>query len=380
MKPGRAVRPGRGRSASDTVSPPLVQVMTFSLKRQPGGSLAMFNRETGETMHPGAGPWAEANGLYLAGTRLERLLCDISAPGPLHVFDVGLGGAANALAAVTLHQRLASGGRRVRPLRIISFEHDPEAPRFALDHARELGYPRGHEELLEGLLESGLARAGGLTWEARWGDFPLLIQQEETRADVVFFDPFSPRANPAMWSLPTLEGLYNCRRRHGDTILVTYSSSFSVRAALLLAGFFVGEGPQPNPRRATTLAATALGLLDQPLDARWLARWRRDREPWPALSPAGKHQTLRKALLDHPQWQSDLPQSPKLHSAKQHSEKQHSAKQHSAKQHSESLAQGQEPSPPSGRRPRKFHRAPPVDSGKKPAGKRPPHGRTRRPS
>jgi queuine tRNA-ribosyltransferase len=54
--------------------------------------------------------------------------------------------------------------------------------------------------------------------------------------------------------------------------LFTYSASTRVRAALLLAGFHVGYGWSTGLKRETTAAATRLGLLEKPLDSRWLER------------------------------------------------------------------------------------------------------------
>jgi S-adenosyl-L-methionine-dependent methyltransferase len=290
--------------------------MHYRLQRQRSGALAVHNTAYAETMHPGAGPWAEATRLYVQGSGLPAAL---SVPasrggGPLVLFDVGLGAAANALAAVACHDDLLRRGKRPRPLRIVSFEADPEALRFAIAQADALGYPRGHEALLGELLAAGRAqREGGLTWELRLGDFPRLIREEPARADLVFFDPFSPHANPLMWSLATLEALYHCRRRAGRLRLVTYSTAFGTRAGLLLAGFYVGEGPRPaaggapgkgpgGPPRAGTVAATWFADLERPLAPAWLARWRHDREPWPPGTPAAAHRALRERLGEHPQW------------------------------------------------------------------------------
>ena len=220
--------------------------MRFELKRQPSGPLAVRDREFGETMHPGGGPWAEANGLYVAGAGLPTLLTGTPNPaaaGPLVVFDVGLGAGANALAAIARREELARRGGSPRPLAVISFEADPEALRFALAHAGQLGYLLGHEAKVEALLRDGRwEEPEALIWEVRWGDFPRLIGEEPQRADAIFFDPFSPRVNPDMWSVPTLEATYRCRRPGAATRLFTYSTALGVRAALLLAGFFVGAG------------------------------------------------------------------------------------------------------------------------------------------
>jgi hypothetical protein len=291
--------------------------MPYRLKRQPSGVYALFDPATGETMHPGQGPWAEANHLYVEGGRLADLLTrgpGRGEPGEVVVFDVGLGGAANALAAVTCHQGLHRSRRPVRPMRLISFEQDLEPAGLARDSADVLGYPRGFEAELDALLSAErVTLPGGLTWELRLGDFPRLVEEEPQRADLIFYDPFSPRSNEVMWSLPTLEKVYRCHRTGRPTTLITYSSAFSVRAALLLAGFYVGEGPRQDPLRRTTIACTAFHPLVEPLGPDWPARWERDREPWPHQAIPSRHKRLRQALLEHPQWSqvpSDGPERP----------------------------------------------------------------------
>lgn len=281
--------------------------MSYRLQRQKSGALAVHNAAYAETMHPGAGPWAEANGLYVQGTGLAAALTRRAAQGPLVLFDVGLGAAANALAAVTCHATLQREGHRPRPLHLVSFESDPAGAHFALEQAEALGYPRGHEVLLRDLLATGRAGDGEtLTWELRQGDFTRLIDEEPARAEIVFWDPFSPRTNPEMWSLGVLEALYQCRKRAAPLRLATYSMAFGSRAGLLLAGFFVGEArratPTGEPARGGTLATTDFADLERPLAPGWLRRWRHDREPWPPGTPPTAHRALRERLAEHPQW------------------------------------------------------------------------------
>ncbi len=278
--------------------------MPFELRRQPNGSYAVYHLGLRETMHPHLGPWEEATRLYVGGSGLERALTGRMQPGDraeIVVFDVGLGGAANALAAIACRESLLRAGRQARPLALVSFEQELEALAFVVDHADQLGYARGYLDALRAILAGGAWDAPGVRWELRHGDFTRLIQAEPRRADIVFFDPFSHRTNPVMWSVPVLEGVYHCRRPGGGQRLVTYSSALSVRAALLLAGYYVGEGVRLDGR-PTTIAATSSADLEEPLDLGWLARWRRDREPWPPGTPREQHKAVREALLAHPQW------------------------------------------------------------------------------
>ena len=282
--------------------------MSYLIKRQPNGSFALHNPALRETMHPGIGPWQEATELYVKASGLEQLLAPRGKKSggtfsqELVVFDVGLGGAANSLAALSARKALAAGGKPVPPLRIVSFEQDLEPLRLALEGAEQLRYPVGFETPLEGLLTQGRWEGDGVVWELRMGDFNRLLEEEPQRADVVFYDPFSPRSNPEAWSVGTLTRLFGCRRPGGDTVVVTYSSSIATRAAFLLAGFYVGRGPASGKAHQTTVAATRFSLLEFPLNRLWLADWKRDGMPWPALTRPEDHRAVRKSLLAHNQW------------------------------------------------------------------------------
>lgn len=280
--------------------------MAYELRRQPNGSYALFHRGLGETMHPHLGPWEEATRLYAGGSGLERALtvpmrAATGALGDVVVFDVGLGGAANALAAFACREALVRSGRVARPLVVISFERELEGLAFAVANADRLDYPRFYLEALRTMLSGGPWEAPGARWELRQGDFTALIQAEPRRAEIVFYDPFSHRVNPELWGVSVLENVYRCRRPGVGQRLVTYSSAFSVRAALLLAGYSVGEGTRLEGR-PTTVASASFADLVEPLDLRWLSRWRRDREPWPPGTARERYKALREALLAHPQW------------------------------------------------------------------------------
>lgn len=300
--------------------------MRFKLKNRKGGPPSVYDGDYGEAMHPGPAPWEEATQLYVAGGRLaDRLTArdgksaTVRAKGAgrqpggtLTLFDVGLGAGANALAAIDCHAGLRrgslhGGGLHPAPLHLISFEQDPSALRFALQEASALAYLRGFEDAVEALLSEGRVELpGGVLWELRLGDFARLIQEEPRRAGLIFFDPFSPRSNPGMWSVQVLQALHGCRRPGEETRLVTYSSSYAARAGLLLAGFYVGEGPRVSSRHGTTIASTIYSELEFPLNPGWLARWRRERDPWPPFTPPQARKQLRQALSEHPQW-SQLP-------------------------------------------------------------------------
>jgi hypothetical protein len=101
----------------------------------------------------------------------------------------------------------------------------------------------------------------------------------------IFYDAFSPAKNPAMWTLPVFENLFRALDPAQPCALTTYSRSTLIRATLLLAGFYVGIGHATGMKEETTVAANALDLIAEPLNARWLERAARSDSAEPLHTP-----------------------------------------------------------------------------------------------
>lgn len=243
------------------------------------GARAVLDHATGEVMHPVVGPAIESRRLYCGPSRLaERLMG--GGEGPLVVFDVGLGAGSNAAAAWRVAASLPAGAR---PLEIVSFDRDLEALGLALAHAEEFELGGEVGEAARAVLERGEHRAAHARWWRILGELPATLA-EAPAADVVFWDPFSPRANPALWQLAAFTALRaRCR---GAATVHTYSGATAVRSALLLAGFAVGEGAPTGEHKTATTAALRVADLERPLDRRWLARLGRSSAGFPADAPA----------------------------------------------------------------------------------------------
>ncbi len=180
----------------------------------------------------------------------------------------------------------------------MSFEADPRALALATsdDGAARLGLPARARDAARELLARGRHEAPRVVWRLVLGDLRETLPREEARADVVFWDPFSPKANPALWRLEAFAAL-RARCAEGATVF-TYSTATATRSALLLAGFFVGAGDRSGPKEETTAAATDGSLLARPLDGRWLARLARSSAPFPADAPPEALELVRA----HPQF------------------------------------------------------------------------------
>ncbi|MFL5813445.1 MAG: MnmC family methyltransferase [Bdellovibrionia bacterium] len=249
------------------------------------GTASIRDLEAGETMHSQVGPDAEAQKVYIEQSGLaDRLGDEASIQTPLVLYDVGMGIASNAIAAI----ELALSQKTARPLHIVSFENTLDGLELALKDPESFPTQARHREKLEALIRdrSWISPAGPtekIHWELRFGDF--LDQELSPAPEVIFYDFYSPKAAPQLWTLRCFERLFSScesRRTSGrSTVLTTYSAATFVRSALLLSGFSVGYGAQTELKAETTLASTQLKDLKNPLGMPWLERLLRSSKPLP---------------------------------------------------------------------------------------------------
>jgi tRNA U34 5-methylaminomethyl-2-thiouridine-forming methyltransferase MnmC len=240
----------------------------FEVVTVPGGARSLRSREHGETFHPGIGPMQEARILHVAQHRLEERLA-----AGFVIWDVGLGAGANAIAMI---EALHAMGKKESRVEIRSFDETLEPLRFALKHAEELYYPARWRPLIEQLLLRGKVEIGSIVWILDTGDFRERINQCTGPApNAVMFDPYSPTANPGMWTRQVFQAIRE--KAATDCTLTTYSRSTVTRARLLQAGWCVGRGAATGEKTETTVAATRLDRLREPLRRDWLERVKRSR-------------------------------------------------------------------------------------------------------
>lgn len=231
-------------------------------------------RSTGEVMHAAGDPLEEARALYVGPSRLAALLAREGPP--LVVWDVGLGAGTNAFAALSVP-------RGARALHLYSFEADLDALRLATLHPWR--FPQARHRGTWALLREGRFDDELLHWELVHGD----VRQTLDRApppDVVFWDPFSFKADSDLWTPSCFARLRGVCRR---ATVHTYTNATACRGALLAAGFFVGRGPATGPKSETTIAFTHAedAAPGQLLDGSWLARWEASSARWPLEVQAG---------------------------------------------------------------------------------------------
>jgi queuine tRNA-ribosyltransferase len=268
---------------------------------------------SGEIMHSRTAPMEEAQALYVEQSNLTkrlRLQTSVDAPqsAPLMIWDVGLGAAANAMAAILCYEHEAAKAP-VRALKIISFENDLDSLRLAFrsrDH-----FPYLEHSGPKGILEEGAWQSReypGLSWLLVPGNFAETMSTAPGPPDLIFYDMFSTKTSRDLWTLDVFRKLFEVCSGHSAE-LFTYTCSTANRARLLAAGFYVARGRNAGEKSETTIAITPGAMRAERHDQRpellglgWLEKWNRSRAKFPEEIPHEQQDSFEQLIRDHPQW------------------------------------------------------------------------------
>ena len=277
---------------------PIMHLGAFEVHLDSESGANIRHLTSGEIMHGRLSPMEEARSLYVEQSRLANRL-QLPSEIPLVIWDVGLGAAANAMAAIECYEAQLKPGR---PLHMVSFENDLDALRLALRHRDLFLYLRhgGPTTLLEKQKWQSRTHPG-LTWELVEGDF-LEKMSQAPAPDLIFYDMFSSKTSESVWSVDAFRRLFSCCRIK-PCELFTYSYSTAARSALLAAGFYVAAGQSTGTRMETTVALTDPEFSKYPLLGRdWLEKWQRSDSRFPADTPPEMIASLKENILNHPQF------------------------------------------------------------------------------
>ncbi len=190
------------------------------------GSPTLRSLRYGELYHAREGGRSQAERLFVG-------LSGVAEREEARVLEVGFGVGLNFLA--TLEAIRKAGGT----LYFIGLEPDPvpaEVLAKVFDRCRLV--PEIHGRLLAAW-ERGrdfVLMGDGFVLKVRFAPVER-VRLADNWADVVYYDPFSPRANPMAWSLANLARARDAMRRGG--VLVSYAVAGWVRRNLRSLGFAV---------------------------------------------------------------------------------------------------------------------------------------------
>ncbi|MBD3883252.1 hypothetical protein IFO70_15910 [Phormidium tenue FACHB-886] len=200
------------------------------------GSFTFFSEEFGEAFHSRQGAKAEAFQKFAEATQLAKR----SLHSPLRLLDVCYGLGYNTAAAVetiwTANPACA--------VEVYGLELDATVPQAAIAPPLIESWSAPVQAILRSLALQSECQDDRLSAKLLIGDARQTIQQViglGFQADAIFFDPFSPRRCPQLWTTDFFQLVAKCLAPTGK--LATYSRSASVRAALLQAGLQIGSIP-----------------------------------------------------------------------------------------------------------------------------------------
>ena len=199
------------------------------------GSASIFSTRFGEQYHSKHCAWAESMHVFI-----KMGLCQKRHLPKLSVFEMGFGSGLNLL---------------------LSIKHLPANCHLYYETVEKFPLQSAEYEAFATHLTSEdqaiLKQLHGCDWN-RTTDFSAQVQVRKIQTDichytpsqtfdVVYYDAFSPRAQPECWDAQIFSGLYD--RLADDGILVTYCAKGSVKRLLSKIGFQVRTLPGPPYKR-----------------------------------------------------------------------------------------------------------------------------------
>lgn len=278
------------------------------------GVSRILDKASQEVMHSVSDPISEAQSVYVAQSRLvERLKSTHPDQEPLVLWDVGLGAAANALAAIQHvensqeYEAAEFMGRSMRVLKIISFENNLDSLKLALKFPKLFPYLKGPPAFILLSQKVWVSPTGRVEWHLVEGDFSL-EKKNVPPPDIVFFDPFSFKTDSKLWTVQEFQDLFWLSQGRAVEIF-TYTASTAIRAALLYSGFYVASGVATGPKAETTIACTPESLSLYPtkrsfLSNAWLDKWRRSDAAKPFGLEGVEEGIWRSKVGSHQQFES----------------------------------------------------------------------------
>lgn len=168
----------------------------------------------------------------------------------IHIFEMGFGTGLNALLSLQqvlqVNQKIFYYAVELFPLQ--SFEY------------QELNYA---EQLKDDSLQSYFLQMHECEWEKDIAIHPLFTLHKTNQSllsistnqlfNLIYFDAFSPNAQPELWTQQVFEQMFQLLQKKG--VLVTYCSKGDVRRTMLAAGFTVEKLKGPPGKREMIRAA-----------------------------------------------------------------------------------------------------------------------------
>jgi tRNA U34 5-methylaminomethyl-2-thiouridine-forming methyltransferase MnmC len=226
--------------------------MDLHIRSTRDGSHTIFSERFNQHYHNPNGAISESRQVFFKPTKIVK---KIKTRPSLNILEIGFGTGLNLLLLADL-MISAPGCADV-------IYQSVEAYPIAYDIAQKLNYSDeiGNSELGSFLPEifnhltpgqNSFHPLPNLDVRIFFGLFDNM-NLDDFKADVIFFDAFSPDVNTDLWTDMVFRKLKQLASK--DVVLTTYCAASSARAAMASAGWFVARAPGVLGKREMTIAA-----------------------------------------------------------------------------------------------------------------------------
>ncbi len=206
----------------------------------PDGSVTFHNTEFGEAYHSKSGAKEEAVEKFVK----TCLIREIAKTGKLRILDFCFGLGYNTAAAIDA--ALEENPSCV--IEVVGLEKDPQI----LQTITEIEAPFACFPFIQEAVKNNYVyNKNNLKIQIVLGDAAMCVKTITNEFDAIFFDPFSPKKCPVLWTEDVFRECYRLLRKDGR--LATYSCARVVRDNMRSVGFTVIDGPTLWRRGPSTI-------------------------------------------------------------------------------------------------------------------------------
>ena len=199
------------------------------------GSITFYNKQFKECYHAKSGAIEEALEKYVKPSRIV----EIAKKKDVVIFDICFGLGYNTLMA--LHEILKVNDKV--KIKVIAFEKDEEILKEILSIDLDIKEYDIIKKAVINLIKNNQPRTTlkNITVEFHIGDVLKEIKNVNYKADAVFFDPFSIKKCPQLWTADFFKDIIS--RMQKGARLTNFTCARAARDEMKKAGFKVIDGP-----------------------------------------------------------------------------------------------------------------------------------------
>lgn len=212
------------------------------------GSKTIYSEFFDENCHSTAGAYEETLYNYIEGCEIALKLKEAAT---LTIYEVGFGAGLGPYALLKFleeNQEFAS-----REIDFHSTELDPDFVQWVLKNS---SFSNAYSKMIENYIQLNdriKFKIKSVNFTIWLGDARESIKNYDGKlVDCIFQDAFSPKKNPALWSVEWFRDLYKISDE--KVILSTYCSSKEARGSMILAGFYIQSRKGFAQKRTCTRA------------------------------------------------------------------------------------------------------------------------------